>query len=515
MHKKQSIINETAIDLIQDFEELIYLFTSTKSHLTVTQKQFQKKKKDINPHVYTISTDALKRLCHQIDTYLSQCIFLVEKSKKISIEKDLVFLIKEKERMYQINRSLVGIVGSTITMSDWQSPSFLHSLQSLAGRQSGEITGTINDYKRDQHNDEKPYEDQFLKEYIDGTIKIAVRTYAVHSGMAAFITILGFIKSELREAISSVILSKGSYFENKTIVQTSFANVIEIDETDTKKFCDAIQKMKPAVIFLDTLGNNPEISVPNLTAILQFIKKNVVHETILVIDNTCLSVFSQPFRILGRKKNIRLLVFESLNKYHQFGMDKITGGIVWGWGKNIGRLFNAREHSGTNISDSSIYSLPKPSKKMLTKRLLRFERNAYHIANTLNDYITNKNLSYFQQIYYPGLSSHKAYHFTKDIPFRGSFFAIALQKKYRKVSIYQAFVKQLISEAKKHNLQIVSGTSFGMNTARIYLTATRTDTTEPFIRFSVGIETRYEIEKMIGVFQKVFDSFAPSLKHRF
>ena len=80
--------------------------------------------------------------------------------------------------------------------------------------------------------------------------------------------------------------------------------------------------------------------------------------------------------------------------------------------------------------------------------------------------------------------------------FFGSYFTFGFKKKYQKVSFYQRFVKEVIKEANKRDLQIVSGTSFGLSTSRIYLTALRAEETVPFVRFAVGTENRYIIEKI-------------------
>lgn len=68
--------------------------------------------------------------------------------------------------------------------------------------------------------------------------------------------------------------------------------------------------------------------------------------------------------------------------------------------------------------------------------------------------------------------------------------------------MYKRFISAVLKEAKKQQIQLVQGTSFGMNTSRIYLTATNTKFGKPFIRFSVGTESRAEIEAIVNVLIK-------------
>ena len=61
---------------------------------------------------------------------------------------------------------------------------------------------------------------------------------------------------------------------------------------------------------------------------------------------------------------------------------------------------------------------------------------------------------------------------------------------------------RVIEEAKKRDLDLVSGTSFGFNVTRIYLTAMHADEIiKPFVRVSVGTETCDEIERLAQAFE--------------
>lgn len=508
MNKPQKdIYAQSYLDIADDFSELMYLYESGLQKLRIVESQMQRRKKEIEKEVLKESLQSLHFLEKKYEKGERECRRLQESIKKES-RKELSVYIAKKDFYYQLLRVYQSEIGGIITATDWQSPTFLHSLSPLAGRQSGDIKGTVNDYKRDQHLDGKEYEDAFLREYIEGVLKFTVHIYTVSSGMAALQTILTHLASENKPIARKVLMGKGTYFENKDLVEGFSHHVLEEDEMNTKVFCEAIRKFKPSIIMLDVLGNTPEVTYPDLVAILTYVRNTVKYPIDIVIDNTCLPIFSQPLRFGKGKSSMRIFVFESLNKYHQFGLDRVTGGVIYACGKNVGKLFYAREHAGTNISDLSVHALPKPSKYYLTKRIERFERNAAFLTEAIEESLRNLIHSPIERIAYPVLVSHRAHPVAAGSRFHGSYFSFVFKKKYQTVSGYQRFIKLILHEAKKRNIQIVSGTSFGMNTSRVYLTALRSGREKPFIRFSVGTETMNEMISIHEVVVAALHSYA-------
>lgn len=426
-----------------------------------------------------------------------------EQIKRVtSAKKDI------RQESYDFLRMHQTLIGALITSTDWQSPTFLHATHSQAGRQTNSIYATINDYKRDQHWDAHRYEQAFLKANIDGFIKLPIQVCTTSSGMAAFATILTYLMLE-HKATRPVLIGKSIYFENKALILQAFGDlVVEVNESDTKQVIHAIEQYNPSIIFLDSLTNSPDIAVPDCTIITRHLVTHSKEETYLVIDNTCLSIFFQPYPLVfAKKSNLRLIVFESLNKYHQFGMDRVTGGIIWSYGGYTGKLFDYRVHLGTNIPDLVACSLPTPDRSILTKRLLRHHRNASLIAHNLQDWVNAHPNHSISEIVFPGLPNHPSYTRLIKFPFHGSYFVIRFKKKYQTIASYKRFVNAIINTAKRSRVDIVSGTTFGTNSTRIYLTAIRSKPNTPFIRVSVGTENRQEIEAIITVFKKVFSRF--------
>lgn len=496
----KSLLAESLSDLHDDFEELEYLVQSILSHLYKFLSDLQYIQNYIRP-------DTKRYIFREGATYkkiLSAQLNQIKRLKEKTIanrpsSKLLLNLTSQKEILFDLIRSQYPTIASLITSIDWQSPSFTHSLYSQAGIQTGKIIGTINDYKRDTHLDEEEYEKLYLKEYIDAPLKLGLKTLLTVSGMAAFTTILNYLVMD-KKIRGKVLVGNSSYFQYKQLLDgTCGERIIWVNEMDIKELINLIETKKPDAVFIDSLCNAKNIPLANLEQLIEYLTTSYKKELYLVIDNTCLSIFFQPFNLLfGKGGKIHLITFESLMKYVHLGLDKVTGGIIVAKGKDAKRLFEYRKHSGTNIPDASVYSLPTPDRKILENRLLRFQRNVLLLSTTLSEHIENNKKSIIEKIVFLGLPHHEAYQWSKNLPFQGSFFNIEFKEKNTR--IYKKFINLVVDEAKKRKVQIVGGTSFGLNNTRIYLTSLWTDYGEPFIRVSVGTENRYQIE----IIKKVF-----------
>ena len=445
-----------------------------------------------------IASDKLHRLSQFQKDFSRFSQFLSAAEKKLTEEK--ILDLKEKFKDYLKNgqdtntlRLLVAQFASLMIGSDWQSPSYDYSLIPWAGRQTGKITGTVNDYKRDVHLDEKIYEKQFLSEYIDARFKFRLSAFLTNSGQAGFQTILTYLLSE-GKINGKVLCGASSYFQYKQILKGTFGkNLIEVKEADTKEILTSIKKNKPKAIFLDSLCNSSQIAVPDLDTILQYLYHSYREEIYLIIDNTCLSVFCQPFILRKNNPRIHLLTFESLNKYHQYGLDRVTGGIIVCDARDASGIYEYRKHAGTNITDFSLFCLPAPNRRLLENRLKRHQRNALSLAEFLD--------SPKVQVIYPGLPQHPGYPILKNRGFSGSFLNLSFKNNNPKY--FKKIISGTIDLAKKEKVNLVAGTSFGLNTTRIYLTSLWTKYGQPFLRISAGTESHADLEKLKIVFKKI------------
>jgi cystathionine beta-lyase/cystathionine gamma-synthase len=503
------LTDESLQDCLSDCNEVLYLagdatsklnkflrdIHTIRKHLLINSYSLVTKNANDQLAFYASITHETKKIQHDIKALTGSNLLLDRAISVIALSRELLRTNQEQ-------------LGALLTCTDWQSPSFAHTIRSQAGRQINTIYATINDYKRDRHEDATRYERAFVKEYVDNWIKFPVYAYATSSGMAAFTTILNFLLLE-NKAKGKVLIGNSIWFQNKGLVEKAFGEqIIPVDEFDTGTLLATIKNEQPSVILLDSLANHEGVAVPNLTTIIPVIVQYSTKETYLVIDNTCLSCTLQPLGyVFGKHSQVRLIVFESLNKYHQFGMDRVTGGIIWCYGADTIKLSEYRAHLGTNIPDTSVVSLPAPNRKLLTSRLTRHARNTSVIAARLQSWIDSHPKSPLDSIVYPALANHPSNTWSKNLEFPGSFFTLCFKEAYQSVAFYNNFLTKIMKEARRRNIDIIGGTSFGLNTTHIYLTSLESKPARPFVRVAVGTETRMEIEALATVFLSVFETY--------
>lgn len=483
-------LDTTRTDLRHDLVELGFLAEDLLSKLDFVRKQLPSRflRKEaaeyLLKHIKSTLV-AITQLNHSIST-------LNKTLSQVSVNK----AIAQKYCFYEQLRTLNSTVASFATATNWQSPSYAHSVYPQAGLKTGKIIGNITDYTRDQHLEANTYQQLFAKEYIGSRNLIPLEIFVTQSGMAALSTIIMFLKREKKDN-GPILMGKSSYFQNKELIAHVFNQpVVEVDEHDTKGIEKAIKKHSPAVIFFDSLCNAPDLALPNLNHINKYLIKTATRETYIIIDNTCLALGYAPLRNLPfLSKKVKLMVFESLNKHFQFGLDRTTGGFVYGLPQDAAALFYSRVHAGTIMTDTSVAMLPTPNRKLLEKRLSRLKRNADYVATTLDSYIQNHTTN-VERIIYPGLPHHPAYDWAKKLAFHGACITLAFSHKKSSVKHYKGFIKKIIRNAQRQHIPLVAGTSFGMNVSRVYLTSLRSDYGTPFIRIAVGTETWDEIVKL-------------------
>jgi hypothetical protein len=351
---------------------------------------------------------------------------------------------------------------------DYQSPSYLASLGSQAGRREGTIIGNINDYTRDQHDLAQIYEKKFVKEYLPRVSLLPIEAYVTSSGMAALTTAIVALH-RLYGVDQTVMVGKHSYFQNHEIIMRSFARVVVFDEINEEEWKQKIDTCKPRAIFVDTLCNEPNLTRPPVEMIAEYMSKKIGDKTFLIIDNSMLATqFDWKAVLKYRSRKLGIIGWESLNKHYQFGMDRTTGGILWGSSLALSvAILQACRHAGTIMPDINVAMLPTPNKKIMLQYLARIQKNRDLLQKMIGDRAIGD----------------------------GAQVVIRFVKKMSYEQI-QKLIKRIIVRAKKEQVQIVAGTSFGFHNTRIYLTARQSEYSEMFLRISCGVEEREDMENI-------------------
>jgi cystathionine beta-lyase/cystathionine gamma-synthase len=304
--------------------------------------------------------------------------------------------------------------------------------------------------------------------------------------MAAFTTLLSFLSLE-GKLDGPVIAGAGLYHESRLLLARTLPGRIRfVDERDTRALLRAIGELNPRAIFLDSLSNTTWMPVPELAPVIERLRGTA---TYLIVDNTGLSVSCQPFALAG--DSVRLVVFESLLKYAQLGLDRANAGVIVARADDAELLSSYREHLGTNVADVAVHALPRPDRRVLERRLARLQRNALFLATRLSERSPTS-----VEIVYPGLPSHPCAQAASRLVFSGGCLSIVFREHDGRLRRERALVEAAVAEGAKRGVALLAGSSFGFDTTRIYLTAARGECGEPFVRVAAGTEHRLALETL-------------------
>jgi cystathionine beta-lyase/cystathionine gamma-synthase len=279
-----------------------------------------------------------------------------------------------------------------------------------------------------------------------------------------------------------------------------------VDETDTAHIVDACRRLQPGAMFLDSMCNSKRLAVPDMQAIMLDLAASVSRDVFVVIDNTCASIFCRPLHLAALNPRVRPVIFESLTKYAQFGLDRVAAGMIVAPEREAAALDCLREHLGTNIADVCVAMVPEPNRELLRRRLRRIERNAQLLAHQVLKYAREGSGPVIGAIY-PALESHPCVGAARRLGFFGGFFAVEFRPEWDCAEGHGRFVSRLIQEARRRKVNLAAGASFGFNVTRIYRTATETGM-GPFVRVSAGTEDMMEVEALNEVLAATIDAFA-------
>jgi cystathionine beta-lyase/cystathionine gamma-synthase len=478
----EALLAAAVADLDADFEELLFLVRSAEAGLAEAADELARATLRAGTRELLSRQNGRARLRYR--TIAERLLALRLRAHTTPSRSLIEELAAEKASLADLLRVEQALSAALAGAADWQSPSFLHSVAPAAGRHEGLIRAHWNDYKRDRHLDADRYERRYLDALVDGPH--GLRALLTRCGMAAFTPVLSFLQLE-GELDGPVLAGAGLYHESRLLLERALPGRLRlVDEADTTALLRAVDELSPSAVFLDSLSNTKWMPVPDLPPLLARLAGT---QTYLVLDNTGLSIACQPFALAD--ESVRLIVFESLLKYAQLGLDRANTGIVVARGADGERLCHYREHLGTNVADVAVHALPRPDRSVLARRLARLQRNALLLAERLRVQAGES-----IEIVYPGLPSHRGAAFTRRLQFRGGCLSIVFRGPAATLRPQRALVEQAVAEAARLRVELLGGSSFGFDTTRIYLTAEGAEYGEPFVRIAAGTEHRLEVERV-------------------
>lgn len=422
-------------------------------------------------------TIALKRAAKSREDLLSR-------SKSWSSNEDHHALLELVQKEYLANKSklrrMFKEAGLLLCLDDWQSPTYDASLSFGRNRVQEGIKEHVLDYKRDGHLEAAAYEERFVQEYARHLGSDNLKAFLTASGMSAFSTVMHFVLQETGYKKAACILPM--YFENIHLARAFQPELVSISKNGGDLFAE-LNESDASVLIFDTLSNCQDIVSQDLESLVSWACQNK-NMRALVIDATCTPTLVLPEGLLSNlPEQLSVYIVESLAKYHQFGMDIVTGGVVLlhGSKNTLADFARTRARFGANICDSAAASLPYPNRILLSQRLRRHSRNAKLIAEQLSKQIELR----------PGVVQSVSFQ-EEGLPeapwFSSSCITLKFHPAYASIDGYREFEAGLLNLARERKHAIAFSTSFGFDTSRSYITAPASVFEPPFLRLALGTE---------------------------
>jgi cystathionine beta-lyase/cystathionine gamma-synthase len=372
---------------------------------------------------------------------------------------------------WELLRTCHSVAGCLLRETTWQSP-FGSSVNS-------------NDYKRAWHSEGDHYEKSFAREYYQGPCRFLPECRLTCSGMAALTTMIGHWNEQFSEH-DVVLVDRNVYHESSYLVRTlSRPRIVEVDCDDPHALSRALSTIEPKALFLETLSNSYRIRSVSLTAVVEVINDLTPTDFSLYLDNTGGTFLWPELSSLHTLPcSVPVVIVESLAKYHQYGMDLVTGGVLIiddPMGNALESLTRVRTHLGTNTTDIAAATLPDPSFEMNKRRLDRIGRNARIAATRFASDRT-------AEVTFSGL------HVTGERSFRGGCVNIGLHASGGEL---RAIVDRAMGACAEQRIPLRCGTSFGFSTSRLYVVESSLEGHRPFLRFSAGTEEEWELRRIL------------------
>lgn len=457
-------------------------------------------------------------LCEELYSIYSKLDKLKKDLKSVDLTsfrtEELDQFIQTKKIIFNSLRICYSQFAALVTCLNWQSPSIKSSKSSRVGIERSRVKADWNDYKRDRSEDTF-YCEELLKKNVIITKNTGTKSVlnVCNSGMAAFTTIIYFL---IGEGITKnkILASSQIYVESRMLLKRFFKDKFEtFSYNDTYLIVKNILSVKPDAIFIEPLTNTNNLRLFDVVEIVKEVSKVYKREIYFLFDVTCIIGFENFFDNFKIPRNIKIILYGSILKSPQIGLERANAGFVqaFGLGKLSEKILDYRTLSGTTIQDVASNSFPFTTKELLQKRMKIIEANAVNLASSLLNIDPEHKI--ISEVVYPGIPLHKDYLIAKKLGFAGTFFNIKFISKYSNDKYFELFTREVINFAKRYDSDIVHGASFGFNETSIYYSVGWDEPEDHYIRVSAGTETIYEVEKIKNVFKEAFFCFKKKLSH--
>ncbi len=311
------------------------------------------------------------------------------------------------------------------------------------------------------------------------------------SGMAAYATIHNYLIRHLSPH-DNILIPIPVYHEAEALLSViPDIQITRLGSTDADEIMASITP-QTKVICLTPITNDEDMRFLDIESLIK--KISLLKQDIwIVVDGTMTGGLIRPERFISsNNQEVKLLYFESGNKYQQFE-DTAMKGIVIVPQSLSQELRSVRREIGSMLYDQLASCLPQSiSSEEMELKMQRFARNALLLSDRINN---STQLKDFCGINYPFHPTHLDSQIATRYSLMqlGGVVTISFYDPlfYNKKRLDE-FIQSLIDRAQEVGLPFCKGDSYGFSVPRMHIGGSKTD--KPFLRLCVGNRSLNEIK---------------------
>lgn len=433
---------------------------------------------------------------------IEKCSKVIKLSKQWSMSpvKDSIQYNWEQLTSYdQQMRLLTKMAGFMNDLLDWRSTP-VGLAPYLCGRHNLNNQEHSFAYDRDGNFQSAFYSREILK--LHGLDPRKITAILTNSGMSASTLVNHFLFCEVFKENKQVLIWEDVWWETAKRWK-GLEHLVDLNFIPKKASPDQIvsmvKRVKPGVLCIDPLSANNGLNSVDVQKIIENLREEYHKPLYVVCDNTLAPTTVHSFSSDSEEK-IELIVWESLSKHTQFGMDAIHAGVVFCSNNIKEKMQDLAVSLGVGLFPNAIGSLTIPDKTDFELRSKKMALNAALVFDYLNEQEEKALL-----LSCPGSFSHPGFSFLKN---QSALLSIEFTNKTLNTpSILRQLVKHLVEMAQREGIPLVAGESFGFSHPRVTVIEPY-GFTDCFIRFSAGLGP----EKSYGKIGEILLSCVKELK---
>lgn len=322
----------------------------------------------------------------------------------------------------------------------------------------------------------------------------------VSSGQAAYTVIESFLLGNVFQPGTKVVTSPYIYFEAlEQLERLQHITLIRSSSWDLDALVDLVARSDARVIFLDPLANLGSMNILDLKTLARKMAPYDWRHKWLVIDGTMVSGGIDVFGMFSADNHPAVLYYESGSKYLQLGLDMQMAGVVVSNKQHISRLATHRRNTGGVMYQSALTKFPEYDRDLYLSRMQLLSRNAQLFTQGLqdNNYVMSR-----VDLAYPWN--------WRELGWKHGGGVVAISMKAPGLNnrvCLDGFIGLLLQRCRENNIPMTKGVSFGFSVTRVSAAAAMADNMPPFLRFSIGEESRQSMLTLVSTVVNALNEF--------